>query len=439
MSRSVKIYSILLIISILNLISCKEKPTPPVVATTVVTGITTTSAFSGGNVKSDGNAKVIRIGVCWNTSETPTILNNTTSDGTGEGSFNSSITGLTAGTKYYLRAYAINSEDVGYGNQVSFTTDIVGITISTYDPNNGIIGTTVAFSGGYIINTGEGNITARGVCWGTTEYPTITDSHTNDGTGSGSFNSNLTELSANTTYYIRAYATNSTETLYGNQISFVTMAEIGPIIFNPDLTYDTISDIDGNIYKTIQIGTQVWMAENLKTTKYNDGTQIPLITGVSWTSPGYCWYYNDEISYKVAYGAIYNWYTTDGVNSGNKNICPVGWHIPSDIEWATLTTYLGGDSVAGNKLKETGSSHWRFDVEATNESGFTALPGGSLTSGLLGGYQFGTINELGDWWSSDENSTYTAWIMEMSCNYKSVFRWETNKDYGFSVRCIKDN
>jgi uncharacterized protein (TIGR02145 family) len=411
------------------------------VETTVVTGITSTSALSGGSVTSGGNAEVTKRGVCWNTFDAPTISNNSTSDGKGEGSFNSSITGLTANTKYFVRAYAINSEGPAYGNQFSFTTDKVGITITTYDPNNSIT-STMASSGGYIINIGEGLVTARGVCWGTEEYPTITDSHTNDGTGNGSFNSNITGLLANTTYYVRAYATNNEGTDYGNQISFVTMAEIGPIIFNPNLTYITISDIDGNIYKTIQIGTQIWMAENLKTTRFNDGTQIPLVNDKPWEglmTAAYIWYRNDATTYKAAYGAIYNWYAINAANNGTKNVCPTGWHVPSDLDWKALTSYLGGDSVAGNKLKEIGSSHWRFDIAATNESGFTALPGGYLGTGFMGGSSFSAITEEGSWWSSTENSTYTAWIVDISCNTKNVFRWEGDKQYGLSVRCIKDN
>jgi uncharacterized protein (TIGR02145 family) len=183
------------------------------------------------------------------------------------------------------------------------------------------------------------------------------------------------------------------------------------------------------------------MAENLKTTKYNDGTQIPsnIYGWEELKTPDYIWYYNDATTYKSAYGALYNWYALNKTNNGDKNVCPTGWHVPSDLDWSTLTLYLGGDTIAGNKLKESGSSHWRFDVGATNESGFTALPGGYLGSGFMGGSSFSAINEYGSWWSSTENSTSTAWSVAISCNFKNVFMWESTKEYGYSVRCLKDN
>ncbi|MBI5010148.1 MAG: fibrobacter succinogenes major paralogous domain-containing protein, partial [Bacteroidia bacterium] len=137
-----------------------------------------------------------------------------------------------------------------------------------------------------------------------------------------------------------------------------------------------VSDIDGNVYQTVTIGTQVWMKENLKTTKLNDGIALPnVIDNAAWaalTTTGYCWYNNDATTYKSTYGALYNWYA---VNTGK--LCPIGWHVPSDDEWTLLTTFRGGYSVAGGKLKETGTLHWTSpNTGATNETGFTALPGG---------------------------------------------------------------
>jgi len=153
-------------------------------------------------------------------------------------------------------------------------------------------------------------------------------------------------------------------TAYGTQVSFTTLMS------------GQFSDIDGNVYNTITIGTQIWMKENLKTTKYNDGSSIPLVTdNTAWinlSTPGYCWYNNDAATYKSAYGAMYNWYT---VNTGK--ICPPNWHVPTDTQWETLITYLGGKIIAGGKMKETGTAHWTSpNIGATNETGFTALPGG---------------------------------------------------------------
>jgi uncharacterized protein (TIGR02145 family) len=198
---------------------------------------------------------------------------------------------------------------------------------------------------------------------------------------------------------------------------------------------DTITDADGNVYKSVTIGTQVWTSENLKTTKFNDGTAIPLVTnGASWgelSTPGFCWYKNDT-TYKNDYGALYNWYA---MNTGK--LCPTGWHVPTDSEWTTLTYFLGGNTVAGGKLKETGSAHWKDpNTGATNETGFTARPGGSRY--IYG--SFGDAGCVGYWWSYSEYfSPHDAAIMSMYCSSSSVYNL---KDYvkqdGFSVRCLRN-
>jgi uncharacterized protein (TIGR02145 family) len=176
------------------------------------------------------------------------------------------------------------------------------------------------------------------------------------------------------------------------------------------------------------------MAENLKTTKYNDGTAIPNVTdGTAWhalSTPAYCWYNNDAATNKATYGALYNWYT---VNTGK--LCPTGWHVPTDAEWTTLTDYLGGINVAGGKLKEIGTTHWSSpNTGATNETGFTALPGGSR----VGYGYFGGIGSFGDWWSSSESSTYDAWYRNVDNGSSDVDRGDGNKFNGCSVRCVRD-
>ncbi|MBA7544886.1 hypothetical protein ES705_37247 [subsurface metagenome] len=358
----------------------------PTVTTTSVSNITENSAQSGGNVTDDGGAEVTARGVCWSTSENPTIADDKTSDGTGTGSFISSLTGLTANTTYYVRAYATNSVGTSYGNEISFTTLAVSLpTVSTTEGSS--ITPTTAQSGGNITDDGGGTITARGVCWSTAHNPTIVDNKTDDGTATGIFTSSITGLTATTTYYIRAYATNSAGTAYGDEITIITSTA-------------TVTDYEGNVYQTITIGSQEWMCENLKLTKYADGTAIPLVTNsTEWgnlTTPGYYWYNNDEPTYANTYGALYNWYTVE-----KGNLCPTGWHVPTDAEWTTLTDYLGGASVAGGKLKETGTAHWSYpNTGATNESGFTALPGGGRS---LNG-TFGYVGSSGGWWSSTGSS-----------------------------------
>jgi uncharacterized protein (TIGR02145 family) len=197
---------------------------------------------------------------------------------------------------------------------------------------------------------------------------------------------------------------------------------------------NTVTDIDGNVYHTVKIGTQVWMAENLKTARYNDGTSIPLVTsGSTWanlTTPGYCFYENDASVNKATYGAMYNWYT---VSTGK--LCPGGWHVPSDVEWTTLTNYLGGENAAGGKLKQTGLSLWSSPNDgATNSSGFTALPAGYRQEDG----SFYNINDDDMWWSSTLNKPRVAWGRNVNYNYNYVTIDSYDKNYGFSVRCIKN-
>ncbi|MBN1414845.1 MAG: fibrobacter succinogenes major paralogous domain-containing protein [Bacteroidales bacterium] len=199
--------------------------------------------------------------------------------------------------------------------------------------------------------------------------------------------------------------------------------------------YGTLLDIDMNIYKTIKIGTQVWMAENLSTTTFRDGTPIPLVTEnsewVSLTTAGRCYYNNDSMTYKNSYGALYNWYT---VNTGN--LCPAGWHVPADAEWTMLTDYLGGLSVAGGKLKETDTTHWNApNTGATNETGFTAFPGGFRADN---NGNFLSIGEYGYWWSSSVYNDHDAWSRYMYYISSGVAKYNQNKKFGFSIRCLRD-
>jgi len=207
----------------------------------------------------------------------------------------------------------------------------------------------------------------------------------------------------------------------------------GDIVFNPNITYGSITDIDGNTYKTVTIGTQTWMAENLKVTKYNDGIAIPNVTNnTAWrelTTGALCDYDNTP-SNSETYGKLYNWHA---VNTGK--LCPTGWHVPSDAEWTELTDYLGGTSVAGGKLKETGTTHWASpNTGATNETGFTALPGGNRGSNGT----FGDIGGGGSWWSATEYGATYARRRDMNYGYSGVYRDRYSKEVGFSVRCVRD-
>jgi uncharacterized protein (TIGR02145 family) len=217
----------------------------------------------------------------------------------------------------------------------------------------------------------------------------------------------------------------------GNQTNGKTKA-----IFNSSLTYGTMTDQDENTYKTIKIGTQTWMAENLRTTKYRDGESIPEVTDfTSWaklTTGAYCNYDNTKnIDTIATFGRLYNWHTLSDI----RNIAPSGWHVASDIEWTILTTYLSGAIGAGGKLKETSTTHWKSpNTGTTNETGFTALPGGLVYSSGT----FGNIGNYGDWWCSTENNTTNAYCRSMGYDFIDVYICGSNKNAGFSVRCVKD-
>ena len=414
---------ILLIVTVFTITSCNKLHLPSV-ETINVNHITQTDAYSGGRLIYDGGSNVYVNGVCWSTSENPTIRDSKTSDSLGVATFASYISGLTANTLYYVRAYASNKEGTSYGNQFSFTTLDVDIpTVATIGPqSNSAISSK---GGGTITNDGGLAITGRGVCWNTTGAPTLTDNHTTDGTGKGTFSSIIDGLTVSTTYFVRAYATNSIGTAYGNEIEFT---QILPV-----------TDYDGNIYNIVTIGTQVWMGENLKTTRLNNGAVLPTsYIGEDWsalTTPSYCWYVDNIWTYKSTYGALYNWYA---VNSGK--LCPTGWHVPTDEEFTTLVNYVGGDKLAGGRLKEAGTTHWNTpNTGAMNNSGFSALPGGGRYDFYTDKGMFYDLSYYGYYWTSTSSTSTLAYSRDMGYNVEICYRGQNHKHDGESVRCIKDN
>ena len=392
----------------------------PELTTKTVTGITQTTAVSGGENVSDGGEPITEKGVCWSTQTGPDITDSKTNDGAGASAFTSNITGLTGNTTYYVRAYAINTEGIGYGQEVQFKTNLLLPVVTTADVSP--TSATTGSGGGTIASDGGSAITAKGVCWGLTANPVIgSNNFTNNGTGTASFTSNITGLTANTTYHVRAYATNAVGTAYGSDKSFTT----DPL---------TVSDVDGNTYDVIRIGTQLWIKQNLRTAKLNDNSSIPLVTGnTAWSNlstPGYCWYDSDA-GYKSSYGALYNWYA---VNTGK--LCPAGWHVSTDNDWLTLESYLGGASPAGGKLKETGYTHWlNPNTGATNSSGFTALPGGWRRADN-GTYE--SMEAYGFWWTATEYISPEAYHRKIWYNDDKTFKAFVHEKYGMSVRCVKN-
>lgn len=328
--------------------------TLPELSTTAATAITLTTASSGGNITADGGATVTARGIVWNTATAPTIsLATKTTDGSGTGNFSSAIANLIPSTNYYARAYATNSVGTGYGNEITFTTGAVVLPTLTTTTVSGIT-TNAAVSGGSITNDGGGAITARGVVWSTTQNPTITlTTKTSDGTGTGSFTSNLTNLTQNTTYYTRAYATNSAGTVYGNQISFTTQNLIaqypsGTVFCNNVVTaiIDVTNPVTGKTWMDRNLGASQVATSSTDALAFGDlyqwgrradghqcrnsGTTTTLSTT---DQPNHSNFIKNPNLWSIAdWRSPHNPNLWQGLN-GTNNPCPIGYRIPTKTEW----------------------------------------------------------------------------------------------------------
>jgi uncharacterized protein (TIGR02145 family) len=370
---------------------------------------------------------------------------------------NFSDTSVSAEVTYSYRVSSFNSvgKSLTYSNEVTLTPTAAPVMPTLTTTAASSITLTTATSGGNISSDGGATITARGVCWSTSPNPTIAlSTKTTDGSGSGAFTSNITGLTANTTYYVRAYATNSIGTAYGNEINFTTLQNsTGINIAGPNVT-----DIDGNMYQSITNCGITFIKQNLNVSKYSDGTTIPEVQdNIEWgslTTGAWC-YYQHNTANGAIYGKLYNWYAVMGIYDAaslnnaslRKKLAPTGWHIPTDSEWDSLINCLdpnadGGNNtlnVAGGKMKSTGTSLWYLiNNYATNESGFTGLPGGYRTTSDT---HFSWIGTDGFWWSSSEYNTSLfsfAYIRYLTRSNHQVYRGYDDKQYGYSVRCVKD-
>jgi len=236
-------------------------------------------------------------------------------------------------------------------------------------------------------------------------------------------------------------------------ISILLLSAMSIFIFNlsAQQSCGTVTDIDGNEYRSVRIGNQCWMKENLKVTKYPSGTSIPELTDkTAWANLGdngiddaFCYYNNNANGEANTYGALYTWSAAmgDNVKSSNSNesivqgICPDGWHLPREAEWTELTNFLGGDSIAGGKMKTIGTLHWNSPNEgADNSSGFSGIPGGCRSS-----YD-GSFGDLGYtyFWSSTESDSTFAWMFILYSRYPALGKGNNYKSNGLSVRCLKD-
>lgn len=281
---------------------------------------------------------------------------------------------------------------------------------------------------GTVISDGGAKVIERGICWSSNPIPTINDKKTIEGAGVGDFTSKLTGLVQGTTYFARAYATNRKGTTYGDVLSFIA---------------GTVTDLDGNLYNMVTIGSQIWMKENLKTTKYRNGDAIPNIPDDKvWSSlsiGAQCDYNNDFLNV-TKFGKLYNWYAV----YDSRKIAPKDWHVASDEEWTTLTKYVANNlSNSGSIAKALASNTgWTYsinvnavgnDLTRNNSTGFSAYASGKRNINGI----FGSIGDIGIWWSSTESSKGIAWYRDIDFGSASVYR-DVNQGYGFAVRCIKD-
>lgn len=410
----------------------------PTVTTEAATNITPTEAKLNGLVVETSGYPVFSRGFLI-TDNAQLVGASDYTDGAGGGSFHYEVSGLQMGTRYYYRAYARTALGTTFGDILYFDTQSDLPEVHTFMVTDTAIHGAVC--GGNVTYDGGSAVTTRGVCWSTTQSPTLSNIHTSDGSGVGSFTSHIFGLYANTTYYVRAYATNSVGTAYGEERSFTTLTSdtvIGPFYCG----IDSVADYDGNRYPTVEIGTQCWMKENLRTTHYPDGMTIPEYPSSydnyrrapgdnSGNVPIYGYLYSLEA---VRYGepSIHN--ITDSVRV--QGICPSGWHVPSQSEFSQLVNfvvsqsqYCNNDStkilkaLAANTLWSCSTSqccHTGYDIPSNNATGFSMLPSGCYIDGSY----YGNILFAGS------NSVIS--LSSLGCSWQ----WWPTYDLACSVRCL---
>ena len=349
----------------------------PMVTTLEIAGLSQTTAVAGGNVTSDGGAEVTARGVCWSTSQEPTVEGEHTTDGSGTGEYQSNLSGLTANTTYYVRAYATNSEGTAYGEEISFTTleehIVVEPTVVTVSVSE--VTETTAVTGGNVTSDGGGEVSARGVCWSTSQEPTVEGSHTTDGTGTGEFVSNLTDLNDNTTYYVRAYATNEQGTSYGEQMSFTTVKHIDlPEVTTVEPTEIAITSAKtgGNVisdggaevtakgvcWSTSQNPT---ISDSFSTDGIGLGEYLSIINGLTINTTYYVRAYATNEA-GTAYGEEFSFTT----------LCDLPTVITTAITNVEITTAKGGGNVTADGGAEVTARGlcWATHLEPTIEDSF---------------------------------------------------------------------
>ncbi|GEM_PF-5509996 len=290
-----------------------------------------------------------------------------------------------------------------------FGTGVKDVTVST------------AYAVGNVV-LDYGSILEVGVCWSNNELPLISDNKIISSIIGDKFESKIEGLVATTTYHVRTYTKTDKGLYYGNDIAFTTLnlPSASAIAFNSSIQYESVIDNEGTSYKTVVIGTQTWMAENLRTKHYNNGDLID--------NSMMCSYLNNE-SYVPVFGRLYLYYTTEDP----RGICPVGWHLPSTEEWETLISNVGYDST---NLKESGTEHWLYSGNGNNSTGFSLVPGG-YCSNPTNSY-FDLMGQSSFCWTSSAALSSDQKMICSTFNYYSFTNFEVNKSSALSIRCIKD-
>ncbi len=422
----------------------------PIVSTNTIRDITAASASLGGELLDTNGADIIACGVCWSTSENPTVSGKTTTDSISKSKFDSRLIDLKSSTTYYVQAYATNEVGTSYGEMRTFTTfDGIPELIT----NNVIVITeSTAIGRGRLIDDDGVSILEKGVCWNTKGSPTVNDSKVGDIIEEENFSFQLDNLNPETTYYIRAYAKSEYGIGYGKEISFNSGALV---------------DYDGNTYRWVKIGNQVWMAENLKVTHYPDGTALDYMANGDWYLMYYNGLYYDAYGYHSyndnSHGAFYIWNVAMGGNtkssestpSGIQGICPDGWHLPSDDEWTELENYLIENAynydgtTSGNKIGKSlaSASGWYegnsfpcdpgdvgYNQKSNNSTGFSGLPYGNFMDGI----HIGKGERDGKWWSSTKKEKSDIYYRSLHLQHPQLVKYYRNRFDGLNVRCVKD-
>lgn len=420
------------LIVILGFIGCKKKYSliedvpidrmeVPVISVVEVTNITQSSALITCTIEGNGGGRILVSGVCWSDqNKEPTIDDNVTKDGFIEGEFTSFIGNLEIVKTYYVRPYAQNAKGIAYGTMIEFTTTSPLAVIHT-----GVVGEITQTSATVSVGISEYAFTVseRGVVWTSEQNnPTIEDSKTVALESTDEFKVFLSNLDPGVVYKVRAYAINPGGVAYGNTLSFTTKAP-------------TVTDIDGNEYTILKIGEQTWMGENLRVKRYRNGEPIERVSLASdWAteSPKYGVYGNIDAVAEVA-GNFYNWFAA----TDPRNIAPEGWRVPTEADWTKLVNYLGGDAVAGGKLKSnsTTPAFWQNpNTGATNSSGFGAIGGGVAGANNLGA----NLYIQGIYWSRSDVNPNTGLVRILEHNHAQAIYSGANKKNGYSIRLIKD-